>query len=195
MLRSVRASTGVWDPRRPTEGSYTALLQFEDGAVASLVYNGYDHFHTTELTGVDEGGSRVDGEGRTHAAARKALLGGDEASLKGQRGFAGRTGEPGQRLASHFGLLLVSCEHGDVRQTPTGLRVYGDTERWDVPLPQDVVGRDLMVTELYDAETRGIPPLHNARWAKATLEVSLAVLESSHTRQEVLLHHQVPTRD
>jgi hypothetical protein len=37
--------------------------------------------------------------------------------------------------------------------------------------------------------------LHTARWAKATLEVSLAVLESSRTRQEVQLEYQVPTLD
>jgi phthalate 4,5-cis-dihydrodiol dehydrogenase len=171
------------------------LLQFDDGAVASLVYNGYDHFHTTELTGVDEGGSRVDGERREHAAARRALLTADDASLKGQRGFAGSKREAGHRFASHFGLLVVSCEHGDIRQTPGGLRVYGDTERWDVPLPTDTVGRDLMVAELYEAVVQGIRPLHDARWARATLEVSLAVLESSRTQQEVLLRHQVPTRD
>jgi phthalate 4,5-cis-dihydrodiol dehydrogenase len=195
LVRSVRATAGVWDATRPTEGSYAALLQFDDGAVASLVYNGYDHFHTTELTGVDEGGSRVDGERREHAAARRALLTTDDASLKGQRGFAGSKREAGHRFASHFGLLVVSCEHGDIRQTPGGLRVYGDTERWDVPLPTDTVGRDLMVAELYEAVVQGIRPLHDARWARATLEVSLAVLESSRTQQEVLLRHQVPTRD
>jgi phthalate 4,5-cis-dihydrodiol dehydrogenase len=196
LLRSVRATAGLWDAARPTEGSYAAFLQFDDGAVASLVYNGYDHFHTTDLTGVDEGGSPVDSAGQVHAAARKALLTGDEASLKRERGFVGGRPNPGAtRAPSHFGLLVVSCEHGDIRQTPTGLRVYGDTERWDVPLPADTVGRDLMVSELYDAVAQGKRPLHDARWAKATLEVSLAVLESSRTQQEVLLHHQVPVQD
>jgi phthalate 4,5-cis-dihydrodiol dehydrogenase len=193
LVRSVRAMAGMWDAARATEGSYAAFLDFDDGAVASLVYNGYDHFHTTELTGVDEGGSRVEPEASAHAAARKALLAADETTLKRQRGFAGsRRSSGGPPLQSHFGLLVVSCEHGDIRQTPTGLRVYGDTERWDVPLPADTVGRDVMVAELYDAVVQQQRPLHDARWAKATLEVSLAVLESSHTQQEVLLHHQVP---
>jgi phthalate 4,5-cis-dihydrodiol dehydrogenase len=193
LVRSVRASAGVWDPARPTEGSYAAFLAFQDGATASLVYNGYDHFHTTELTGVDEGGSLV--EARVHAAARTALLAADDASLKGQRGFAGTHRATRQRSASHFGLLIVSCEHGDIRQTPDGLRVYGDTEQWDVALPADSVGRDLMVSELYDAVAHGKRPLHDARWAKATLEVSLAVLESSRTQTEVALRYQVPVRD
>jgi phthalate 4,5-cis-dihydrodiol dehydrogenase len=193
LVRSVRATTGVWDPSRPTEGSYCAFLQFEDGATASLVYNGYDHFQTTEWTGVDEGGSVVDAP--VHAAARKALLATDEAALKARRGFASRRSEGGPRHPSHFGLLLVSCEHADIRQTPDGLRVYADLDRRDVPLPEGVVGRDLMVAELYDAVIHGTPALHTARWAKATLEVSLAVLESSRTQQEVRLKHQVPVAE
>jgi phthalate 4,5-cis-dihydrodiol dehydrogenase len=52
-----------------------------------------------------------------------------------------------------------------------------------------------MIAELYDAVVNGTPALHTARWAKATLEVSLAVLESSRTRQEVQLEYQVPTLD
>jgi phthalate 4,5-cis-dihydrodiol dehydrogenase len=52
-----------------------------------------------------------------------------------------------------------------------------------------------MIRELYDAVVHARPPLHNGRWAKGTLEVSLAVLESARTRREVLLAHQVPTSD
>jgi phthalate 4,5-cis-dihydrodiol dehydrogenase len=195
LLRSVRATTGVWDPARSTEGSYAAWLQFQDGAVASLVYNGYDHYHTTELTGVSEGGTRVDRASEPHAASRKALLEGDELSLKRQRGLPPGPRAEAERYPSHFGLLIVSCEHSDIRQTPNGLRVYGDLDQWDVPVPNDVVGRDLMVAELYDAVTKGVRPLHNAHWAKATLEVSLAVLESARTNQEIQLKHQVPTGD
>jgi phthalate 4,5-cis-dihydrodiol dehydrogenase len=96
---------------------------------------------------------------------------------------------------AYFGLTLVSCERGDVRQTPSGLMVYGDQERWEVPLTSGIAGRDLMISELYAAVVEGITPLHHARWARATLEVSLAVLESARTRREVLLAYQVPTND
>ncbi|HEX8968647.1 MAG TPA: gfo/Idh/MocA family oxidoreductase, partial [Chloroflexota bacterium] len=97
--------------------------------------------------------------------------------------------------AAYFGLTIVSCERGDIRQTPTGLMLYGDRERWEVALPAGVSGRDLMIAELYGAVVGEQPALHTARWAKATLEVSLAVLESSRTRRDVLLRHQVPTND
>ncbi len=40
LVRSVRAYTGAWDRGRPTEAACAALLEFEDGAAATLVYNG-----------------------------------------------------------------------------------------------------------------------------------------------------------
>src|SRR5262249_4917512 len=48
-VRAVRALTAAWDPRRPTEGAYAALLTFEDGVFASLVYSGYGHFDGDEF--------------------------------------------------------------------------------------------------------------------------------------------------
>jgi phthalate 4,5-cis-dihydrodiol dehydrogenase len=199
MVRSVRATTGVWDPDRPTEGNYSAFLDFEDGAAANLVYSGYDHFFTTELTGGQtEGGTRIDPIEQTHAAARRVLAEVGDAALKGQVGFGGQVRDELRELPkfpAYFGMLIVSCEHGDIRQTPEGLLVYGDRDRWTIPLEPNRVGRDVMITELYDAVVNGKPALHSGRWAKATLEVSLAVLESARTRREVLLSHQVPTND
>jgi phthalate 4,5-cis-dihydrodiol dehydrogenase len=199
LARSVRAMTGVWDPSRPTEGSYSVFLDFQNGAVATLVYSGYDHFFSTELTGGQtEGGGYVDPAQQEHAAARRTLReaadrGGD-AALKRQVGFARRQAS-GPQYPAYFGLTVVSCEHGDIRQTPTGLMVYGDEERHAVELAPGIAGRDLMVAELYDAVVNAKPALHTPRWARATLEVSLAVLTSSRTRQEVQLQHQVPTND
>src|SRR5258708_39061149 len=43
-VRQVRATTGILDRNRPTEGSCTAMLSFEAGAAASLIYSGYDRF-------------------------------------------------------------------------------------------------------------------------------------------------------
>jgi phthalate 4,5-cis-dihydrodiol dehydrogenase len=178
LVRSVRATCGVWDPARPTEGSYAAFLEFVDGAVATLVYSGYDHFHTVELTGQSEGGTKVDPAQLQHAATRKRLDEAGDAALKRGASFGGsgvRSEAP--PYPAYFGLTVVSCERADIRQTPTGLTVYADRERREVQLPQGVAGRDLMVAELYDAVVHGAPALHTARWAKATLEVSLAVLE------------------
>jgi phthalate 4,5-cis-dihydrodiol dehydrogenase len=48
---SIRASTGIWDATRPTEGAYSAHLSFENGVFASLSYNGYGRFDTDALCG------------------------------------------------------------------------------------------------------------------------------------------------
>src|SRR5581483_5628850 len=50
MVRSVRAMTGIWDPARRAEGAWCCYLEFEDGTPASLVYNGYGHFDSSEFT-------------------------------------------------------------------------------------------------------------------------------------------------
>ena len=60
-VTSVRARTGAWDAARPTEGAYSALLHFEDGVFATLVYSGYAHFDSDEFTGwIGEMGQRKD---------------------------------------------------------------------------------------------------------------------------------------
>lgn len=195
LVRSVRAMTGVWDSEHPTEGAYLAFLDFEGGAAASAVFNGYDHFRTTELGfPIGEGGQRVREEG--YAAARIALRASGEEAQKAAHRF-GRQGErsEAERFHSFYGLTVVSCERGDIRQSPDGLLVYGETEKREVVLPKGVTGRDVMVDELYQAVAHDKPPLHSGRWAKATLEVCLAVLQSSRERREVQLQHQVPTPD
>ena len=200
MVRSVRAVAGVWDQERPTEGAYAALFDFEDGTVATAVFSGYDHFHTVELgSGVAEGGQRV--SNRQHASARRTLKAAGaegEAALKATR----RSGESrparapdAERYHSQYGLTIVSCEHGDLRQTPNGFMVYGDETAEEITFPADRTGRDVMVDELYQALTQGRAPRHDARWGMATLEAQLAVLQSSRERREILLQHQVPTPD
>src|SRR6185312_5656981 len=132
---NVRAATGVWDAQRPTEGSYSVFLEFESGASANLVYSGYDHFFTTELTGGQtEGGTRVEPVQQPHAAARRALAAAGDAALKRTVGFAGDVQDHVPAYPAYFGLLIVSCQRGDIRQTPEGLLVYGDSERWSVAL-------------------------------------------------------------
>src|SRR4051794_2840914 len=63
LVRSVRGVAAIWDEARPSEGAYTAFLEFEDGTSATIVYNGYGHFDTAELHyWVGEGGQRRDPE-------------------------------------------------------------------------------------------------------------------------------------
>jgi phthalate 4,5-cis-dihydrodiol dehydrogenase len=202
MVRSVRAMTGVWDKARQWDGSYTCYLEFEDGTPATLVYSGYGFFDTAELFDwVGEGGQPRDPD--TNLKVRKALreVRGpeEEERLKDAMRFAGRReGEfshvwSGPRHQPFFGLTIVSCEKGDIRQTPDGLKIYGEAEQREIKLPAGSRGREAEVEELYNAVMNGRPVFHGGRWGTATLEVCLAMLESAKQRKEIFLSHQVPS--
>lgn len=199
-VRSIRASTGAWDSRRPTEGSHVVFFEFENGASATAVYNGYDHFHTTEWTyGIGEWGERVKtGEYASNRTTIRSLSTDQEQALKGSR--SGYNGKPsiihadGDLQQPFFGVTVVSGERGDMRQTPEGLMIYGDEGVEHLKLPKDVNGRDMVVEEFYHAVTQGKRPVHDGRWGLANLEVCLAVLTSSREKKEVFLSHQVPLK-
>ena len=200
VVRSLRANAGVWDESRPAEGAHTVFLELEGGATATAVYNGYDRFHTSELLhGVLEQGALADEP--AYARSRTALrsTGGPEGELTLKRRMAYGSGgrrEPG--LPPHqptYGLIIVSCERGDIRQSPDGLLVYGEDDVREEVLTKGQTGRDAVIGELYEAVVSGRAPLHDGRWGKANLEVCLAVLRSSSERREVFLEHQVAVRD
>ena len=117
------------------------------------------------------------------------------AALKAARNYGGRdyrpsVDAPGTRRHQHFGLLLASCERGDLRPTPDGVMIYGDLEQRFDPVPVPSVPRAEVIDALHDAVVGGRPPLHSGQWAMATLEVCLAILRSAKEQREVLLEHQ-----
>ena len=184
---------GDWDPSRPTQGAYSALLWFEDGAFASIIYNGYGHFDSDEWCGwIGEMGTSKSPE--AFGAARRQLAtvqsSADEARLKAARTYGGPTYTPPLPEASppwhqHFGPVVVSCERGDVRPVPDGVWVYGDAEREHRSLPAPVVPRFEVIDELYGAIASNIAPLHDGVWARATLDVCLALLDSARLDRDV----------
>jgi phthalate 4,5-cis-dihydrodiol dehydrogenase len=189
-VRSVRAMTGRADPSFSTEGDYTALLEFENGAAATLVFNGYGYFDAAELTwGIGEGGKRLV---EADAYAGKARLKGavDQnfkyANPRTTEERAGRE-RSGQ---SFFGLTIVACERGAIRQSPQGLFVYSEAGREEIACPPDA-GRAAELTELSEAVAGDRPVFPDGRWGMASLEVCLAMLQSSNERREVVLSHQV----
>lgn len=194
LLRSVRGRVGAWDPRRSGDGAYSAFLEFDDGTPATVFYSGYDHFPSSELTfGLGETGQPMDG----YAVARRRLVEGvgtDERDIK--RGAAAAPSRQREILRGggkqpFFGLVVLSCERGDVRVSPDGLRVYGDEHIHEISLASEPVGRTAMLTELADAVRTRAPVAHNGRWGLANLEACLALVESSHSRAEVRLSRQI----
>src|SRR5256712_1125290 len=193
-LKSVRAGTGAWDPARPTEGAYSALLTFEDGAFASITYSGYAHFDSDEFTGwIGEGGQRKDPN--AYGTARK-LLAGDETQVKNARNYGGKqfARAPGALLHQHFGVLIASCERADLRPMPEGVWIYADGEKRMEPLLAPKLQRAEVIDELYAALVDGKAPLHDGGWALATTEVCLAIRQSAKEQKEIPLRNQTGLR-
>jgi phthalate 4,5-cis-dihydrodiol dehydrogenase len=190
----VRAQVGAWDPARPADGAYTAFLMFEGGAAATLTYSGYGRFDTDELMGwIGETGRPKDPA--AYGAARRRLAEtASEVDLKTGRtyGAAGAESAPAQHH-EHFGPVIVSCEHADLRPIVDGVIVYGDRETTFHPSLPPTVPRQGVIDELWGAVVEGRPPLHSGEWGLANLEVCLAILRSSAEGREIDLRTKEAT--
>jgi phthalate 4,5-cis-dihydrodiol dehydrogenase len=208
MLRTVRAMTGQLMPERPAPGNYSAYLEFEDGTPATVVYNGYGYFDTSELTwGFGERHFTTEDRVRVRQQLRSREFD-DERAKEAMRFGGAREGEFAHGAAdrearrqslpgggSHFGVTVVTCERGDVRQSREGLLVYDDNGQHEVPVTGRGASRNSELQELYDAVTANRPVFHDGRWGMATLEVCLAIMQSARERREIQLTHQSATRE
>jgi len=193
LARSVCAMTGQWDPSRPTEGAYSALISFEGGAFASLTYSGYAHFDSDEWMGwVGELGHHKEPE--AYGAARRALaeVGSvdEEVRLKTARTYgAGDMPKPAAHY-EHFGPMIVSCDRADLRLTPGGVHIYGDTQKDFIAAPALRHSRAEIVDALAAAIRHDRPPVQTGAWGLASLEICHAILTSAADGRPVQLKHQ-----
>ena len=192
LVRSVRASTTRLDPSRPTEASCAALLQFGNGATASLVYSGYDHFDSDEWHfGLSERGAPKKIE---HGAARRALAKAvDETKARIETFAYGAASAELPPHQPHFGVTIVTCAEGDMRASADGVTIYDRDGMRQVSIQRggSMPGRREVLDDMRIAIRTGRPPLHDGRWAKATVEVALAILQSARDGHDVALAHQV----
>jgi phthalate 4,5-cis-dihydrodiol dehydrogenase len=199
LVTSVMAHTGAWDPARPTEGAYSALLGFAGGAFASVSYSGYGHFDSDQwMNDVGELGqpkNRAD-----YGAARRRLANAhnaqQEAELKAARNYGaphwvGSTSVPTGLHHQHFGPLVISCDRADLRPMPNGVWVDGDGASVLDVLEPPQIPRQEVIDELYNAIFHQQAVLHSGEWARATTAVSLAILQSAHNAQPVAPAFQV----
>lgn len=200
-VRSVRGMTGQWHPERPIPGYYTAYLEFEDGTPCTILHNGYGYFMANEM--VPWGGSQQRYSLEERGKIRKEMVTGqrkeedDKQSMRiggedEQRIFRERTGprpwEPGD-----LGMVVASCDRGDIRHSQFGLFVYDDNGLTDVNLNAEsgIGGRRAELVELYNSIVLGKPMFHDGVWGIGTLEVGLAIMQSARERKEIMLTHQV----
>jgi phthalate 4,5-cis-dihydrodiol dehydrogenase len=194
---SVSATTGIWDSARPTEGAYCAQLRFAQGAIASLTYSGYAHFMSDDFFGGIGENGMVQPQDRAQRTRKrlKELGPTGEAALRARTGYGGDLApeaERGEKHHQHFGLIIASCDRADIRPTPKGVIVESDEGQEFITVPPGLGGGDRagVLDELYEAAIRQHPPLHDAHWGMATVEICRAMLESSEDRTEKRLIHQ-----
>ncbi len=196
VVKSVRAQTGAWDKARPTEGAYSALLTFNDGAFATLTYSGYGNFDSDELQGwIGELGQRKRANDKRERPRFASAA--EEAAAKAARNYGGANYRPAANAPAthqHFGFVLASCERADLRPTPDGVMIHRNGVGTLDPLPPPQAPRAEVIDELYAAVVNGRAPRHDGAWAAATLEVCLAMLRSAREGRDIPLTHQVAVR-
>lgn len=191
LVRSVRAQTMVLDPERHAPGMFVAYLEFEGRIPCTIVYNGYGHFESSELTF---------GGGYSAGRVTKATTLEEEAAMKEARRYTAggqSRAEMDVQAAQEpthgaFGLTIATCERADIRQSPHGLWVYDAEGKHEIVVPKDAVRGEAEFEEMYQAVVNQKHVVHDGRWGEATHEVTVAIMESARTGNEVFLSHQVP---
>jgi len=195
-VRSVRAHAAVLDPARPTEGCCTTFLAFGNGAAASMVYSGYDHFDSDEFHfWIGESGQP---KTAAHASSRRSLRQSTadtaEAAVRAQRyGYGSPFWKAIQSAhrphQPHFGVLIATCEKADARPSADGVLLYTHDGVQEVALPagQSVPGYGDVLDEMVAAVQGQAAAVHDGRWGRDTLAVCLAILQSAREGREIFL--------
>jgi phthalate 4,5-cis-dihydrodiol dehydrogenase len=187
-------------PERPIPGYYSAYMEFEDGTPCTVIHNGYGYFLANELLPWGSTKQRYTLDERV--TVRKAMENGTrkEDDDKQDMRIGGqaereifRTNEPEPWTPGDLGLVIASCDRGDIRHSAHGLFVYDDDGLHDIDLagPTGLAQRRAELVEFYDGIIGGKPLYHDGAWGMATLEVGLAIMESAKERREIQLTHQV----
>jgi phthalate 4,5-cis-dihydrodiol dehydrogenase len=188
-VRSVRANIGALDRARPAAGHCMTFLEFESGAAATLVFSGYDFFDSDEWHHwVSEGG--VKKEADRHGKTREAFLTlTNEREAHQKLGFGSRALSTDQPHLPHFGLIVATCELGDLRLSPDGLVLHGAQGTREIAVERGpaIPGHGDTLDALWAALREARPSLHTARWSRHTIEVILAILRSAKEGREISL--------
>ena len=170
-VQIVQAHTGAWDPVRPTEGAYSALLGFADSSFASATYSGYGHFDSDIfMDNISEIGLAKNSNDYGRARRRLATMASTEheARLKQTRNYGGSDYQdlpslPEPEAHQHFGVIVVSCDHADLRPTAQeGIAIDFDEDlrSFRCPRPCPAKGSDRRVVRRSNIWTRPRPLRH-----------------------------------
>ena len=125
LARSVRARTFDWNPQRRAIGAHSVFIDFEDGAAATAVYNGYGGLSSMELCfDISEWGLHQPPDQRPRRAS--GLTPGQELSAKRSRAagaISDRRAAPALLRPDHR--QLRAGRHPSIAERPAGARPGG----------------------------------------------------------------------
>jgi phthalate 4,5-cis-dihydrodiol dehydrogenase len=187
-MTSVRAVTGRMDSNFASEGHVSAMFLFDGGAVGNATINGYGYFDGAELTGGVSESGRVYTQDQLRR--RKPRRTSPMSEMEKFRALAVDRTEASSssvaRAQPTYGLTLVSCERGLIRQSPGGLVIYEGDRVEEIMLP-DESPCVAELKEMRDALSSGRRTVPDGRWGRDTLEIALAMQRSSREDREMLL--------
>lgn len=194
---SIRGVAERWMPERPIAGFYSAFIEFEGGIYCQLLHNGHGYLMTGEFIPWAEELERASLERRLES--RRTLRNGtrDELTEKQEMRVGGSL-RP-QRFRNSLpnwipgdpGILIVSCERGDMRHSRNGLYIYDDDGVHEVELDRGTATqRREELSELYRAIRHGQPLSHGGEWGLATLEICLGIMRSGLEHRQIELARQ-----
>ena len=183
-VQTVKAKVFNTDPHRETIGAHAIYLDFENGAAATAIYNGYAGLSSMDWTqNVSEWGylqiaSNRPWKRRPHVQTSAAK----ELASKQERA---KTAIPGSApLQPHFGLTVVSCSLVDMRQTPEGILIATAAGEREITLPHHQSPRDLVLEELEEVWRGTGPGWHDGQWGYDNLRICEAAIASAHSGRE-----------
>ena len=160
-------------PRPKTPGAFNALLSFEHGATANISFNGFGVFDTAELTWNHGETGRASvwrappGEAHPSSAAVKA-------SHARQSINDNVTGH------AFYGLTIVACEHGLIRQSEGGIYIYAREGRREeqVTRTERCVGELMEMRDMFERSgTQSVFP--NGQWGAETMRACLNIMSNT----------------
>lgn len=186
-VRTVKGKVFNSDPLRQTHGAHAIYLDFENGAAATAIYNGYAGLSSMDWTGnVSEWGHLQLPERRPWQR-RPSVHASAEQELKAKQERA-KTAIPGAApLQPHFGLTVVSGSLGDMRQTPEGLLIATASGERALNLSSHQSSRDLVLRELEQTWRGTAAGAHDGQWGYDNLKICEAAIASAHSGREQVL--------
>jgi phthalate 4,5-cis-dihydrodiol dehydrogenase len=208
MIKNVRGLVGKWMPERPIPGYYTAMFEFENGAYSTIVHDAHGYFMGGLLVPwgankqrYDEAERKMVRDGMTAGTRdeeqdkQDIRIGGDREVEIFKREGENREAGGEEWIPGEPGFVVVSCERGNLTRTGYGIMVWDNDGHHEIELKPPAgwaMNRRAELQEMYDAVVNGYPVYHTGEWGMATLEATLAVVESSNTGKLIDLKHQVP---